>query len=200
MSLKSFKVSIAALALVAMSILFSSMAFAEEDNRRYNERYDTGDEWAYAMLLYSPEFNGEYAALWHLWDTNTVAIDTFGDYSTKVWKYMHTIAADVDEGRYTPWVFPTLNTDIVPFADMFEVKRKFTAIFLVRENSLFDLYDLMDEGWYLADLHHPAFDRKVVKNRYDNSLKNLFEPMEFDGFDDPHTIYRIPVSELHVFD
>ena len=203
---KSVYIFIAALVVDSISMLFFGPSRVNADESeyegRYMERFNGDNEWTFAVILFSPKFN-RVPELQSLDVHSTVAIDSFSINSKFAWDWMHGYASELDES----WIHATyIDADIVPVAHKYDVQEYFDAIFMLRENTFYDVYDLLDEGWRIGDLEHWHFNEVEL-----NTLPvptNLFEPRVFTPsqqngrvYDnvEGNVIYRIPIEHVDVF-
>ena len=183
--------------LVAMSMLFSTTAIAGDEGR-YEEKYNYNNEWLYAVLLFSPEYEKE-RAVWSFEPNDVIAIDTFGGHSRGIWNYI-ILNLHEDTLEYDLWPHALfVDADIVPFGDIPKFQKHFDAIFMVRQNTFFDIGSLIEDGWTLGDLEIDNINKAVIVVGQDDTVVNLFEPMELDSIYSDHTIYRIPAEFDYVF-
>ena len=160
MSWKYLKSTTVTMSLLIVSLFSASTAIAEIRHWRdspegYTEPYDG---FLHMIILFSPKNDFQYLS--DLNEESIVGIDSYGDYSSEVWRDMLTYKTEGGESRSDPW------TDSLFFdADAQEMiyhlgyKKNFDAFFMVRHTVFQDFFDLMDNGWRLGTLYDEEIEQ-----------------------------------------
>ena len=188
------------IASATITLLFASTVLAGGEGR-YEEKLYTENEWMYGLMLFSPNFDKE-PNLHNLNVHSVVAVDTFSRATSGAWTWMHRV---VGSESNDPWTHATyIDADIVPVGHRYNVQEFFDAVIMIRENTFWDLYDLLDSGWKLGSMEHDLFNAALTEDQ----SRNFFEPRIFnreqngriyEGIVEENVIYRIPTSHAYSF-
>ena len=184
--------------LLLMTGVFLTPVVAYEGRLVEKQNFDA--EYMDIMILFSPDFEKE-PYLSELDVHSVVAIDTFSDITMGVWSWLYRAAEETNE----PWLHATyIDADIVPVGHRYNVQEFFDAVIMVRSVTHWDMYQLLDSGWTLGNMHHVLFDGASTIPE----PGNYFEPRNFhreqdgrfyEGIRVDNVIYRISTKYAHVF-
>ena len=183
------------------SLFLTSAVIADGGKGRYEEKLGYDVDWTTIMMLFSPRFEKE-PYLSNLDVHSVVAVDTFSD-SGSVWNWLYRDAETFTPNE--PWLHATyIDSDIVPVAQKYNVQEFFDAIIMVRSNTFWDMYDLLEKGWILGNMRQEVFDQSSTVDE----PGNYFDPRNFsreqngrnyDGIYVNNAVYRISTEHAYVF-
>ena len=88
---------------------------------------------------------------------------------------MYSIGAEYDDGSHEGWgVSIFVDADLVPVSGVPIIQQTFDAIFMVRQNTLFDIDTLRQNGWTLGVLRHEPFDNETIGIGFDDENSSSF--------------------------